>query len=457
MESNKDLLTKPIPGLIRHIAVPGSIGFIFNTLYNIVDTFFGGRISTDALAAMSLSFPVFFIIIAMGSGISTGATALMANALGAGDAKKARIYSVQAVSFTLILSLILTWIGLAFSPNLFRLLGAEGEYLNFALAYINVIFYGTVFFLLSFTLNSVLVAQGNTKTYRNLLIVGFFLNIILDPWFIYGGFGVPAMGIAGVAWATVLVQVISSGYLFIKIVRAHLIHDGFRESLRPRFSFYYELAKQGFPASLNMMTVAIGVFVITFYISRFGREAVAAYGIATRFDQLALLPIMGINMASLALVGQNNGARLFGRVREIIRLSLKYGISLAIMSGLAIFLFSRLLINIFSSDPAVIAIGEGYLKISVFVYAAYTVLFITVSILQGLKKPFYAVIVGAYRQIAAPLIVFWFLASFLGFGLLGIWWGIFIINWSAALFTLFYLKKRTEQLGIIVREEPERS
>ncbi|MFA6394132.1 MAG: MATE family efflux transporter [Patescibacteria group bacterium] len=451
MESNRDLLTKPIPGLIRHIAVPGSVGFIFNTLYNIIDTFFGGRISTDALAAMSLSFPVFFIIIAMGSGISTGATALMANALGAGDAKKARVYSAQAISFSIILSLILTWVGITFSPFLFRLLGAEGEYLNFALAYINVIFYGTVFFLLSFTLNSVLVAQGNTKTYRNLLIVGFFLNIILDPWFIYGGYGVPAMGIAGVAWATVLVQVVSAGYLFIKIIRTHLIHDGFYEAFRPKLSHYYELAKQGFPASLNMMTVAIGVFVITYYVSRYGREAVAAYGIATRFDQMALLPIMGINMASLALVGQNNGARLFNRVREIIKLSLKYGISLALMSGLAVLLFARPLVNLFSSDPAVIAIGEGYLKISVFVYVAYTILFVTVSILQGLKKPFYAVIVGAYRQIAAPLIIFWLLASFLGFGLLGIWWGIFIINWSAALFTLFYLKRRMAKLDYVTR------
>ncbi len=125
---NSDLTTGDIPKQIRAIAVPASVGFFFNTMYNVVDTYFGGLASTDALAALSLSFPVFFIIIALGTGVSTGATALIANAVGERDEDKARIYASQAISFSILVSLFLTIIGYHISPFLFQLLGAQGQY-----------------------------------------------------------------------------------------------------------------------------------------------------------------------------------------------------------------------------------------------------------------------------------------------------------------------------------------
>jgi Na+-driven multidrug efflux pump len=101
MEIDNKLITKPIPGLIAQLAVPASIGMFFNTMFNVVDTYFSGLISTEAIAALSLSFPVFFVILAVGFGISTGTTALIANALGAGDESKARLYAIQSGSFTI--------------------------------------------------------------------------------------------------------------------------------------------------------------------------------------------------------------------------------------------------------------------------------------------------------------------------------------------------------------------
>ena len=201
-----DLTQKPIPSLIRAIAIPASIGFFFNTMFNVVDTYYGGKLSTDALAAMSLSFPVFFIIIALGSGIATGTTALISNAIGEGSRNKASVYAAQAVSFTILFGIILTIVGRFISPILFKALGAEDQYLSLALSYMNVILLGAVFFLLIYTFNAVLNAQGDATTFRNYLITSFFLNIVLDPWFMYGGLGMPAMGLPGVAWATVLIQ-----------------------------------------------------------------------------------------------------------------------------------------------------------------------------------------------------------------------------------------------------------
>ncbi len=199
-----NLTQDPIPRLVRGIALPASIGYFFNTMFNFVDTYFAGQISTDALAALSLSFPVFFIVLAMGAGIGQGATALIANALGANDTERARVIFSQAIVFSIGAGAVLTIAGLAAAPSLFRQLGAEeAGYLDMSLEYMNVIIVGSVFFLLQSTLVSVLNAKGNTTVFRNTLIGGFIANCILDPWFMRGGLGVPAMGIAGLALATV--------------------------------------------------------------------------------------------------------------------------------------------------------------------------------------------------------------------------------------------------------------
>lgn len=441
MNQTKQLTTAPIPGLIRRLAIPASIGFFFNTMYNVVDVYFAGMLSTQALAALSLSFPVFFSIVALGSGFSTGVTAVIGHELGSDNQRAAETFSAQSLTFSLLLSVFLMIVGILAAPFLFGILGASGDYLNMCLTYINPIFYGSPFFILTFILNGNLQATGDTRSFRNFLIVGFVLNCILDPWFIFGGFGLPAFGLKGVAIATVVIQVIGCVYLGIQLLRTGLISTRCLQALRPRLEPYREIARQGFPASANMLTVGIGIFIITYFISYFGQQAVAAYGVATRVIQIVLLPTIGLNIATLTLVAQNNGARRFDRVKETVATATKYGMGIMLIGLMLVYFLAHTMMHIFTDDANVVEIGSFYLQIEAFALFAYVILFINVSAMQGLKRPMFAIWIGLFRQIVAPFVLFTLFAHVFGWGLLGIWWGIFCINWISALITIYYARR----------------
>ncbi len=452
MEHN-DLTKGNISKQIKMIAVPASIGFFFNTMYNVVDTYFGGLVSTDALAALSLSFPVFFIIIALGSGVSTGATVLIANALGAKDEDRSRLYALQALSFSVITSVILTVAGYFVAPFLFTVLGATGDYLAISVSYINIILLGSVFFGLTFVMNGILNARGDTKTFRNFLIFGFFLNCILDPVFLFGLWGFPELGLPGVAWATFLIQVIGVVYMGSVLIKKDIFCKGCFHMFYPKVQYFKEIAQQGFPASLNMLTIAVGIFIITYFVAPFGKTAVAAYGIATRIDQIALLPTIGLNIAALTLVGQNNGAKKFDRCVTVFQTSLRYGFYVCVIGMIGVYFFASQLMGLFTHDADVLHVGIHYLRISVFIYWAYMILFITVSVLQGLKKPNFALWIGVYRQILAPVLFFYVFSKMLGWGADGVWWGIFAINWTAVAITLLYARHVMKNILSVTAKE----
>ncbi len=441
-----DLTSAPIPHLVRRLAIPAGTGFFFNTMFNVVDTWYGGRLSTSALAAMSLSFPVFFLILSIGSGVSTGATTLIGNALGRKDHVEAKLYLSQSLSFALCHALFLTIAGLLLAPTIFILMGARGEYLALALSYINVIFAGSIFFLLNYVMNAILNSHGNTRAFRNFLIAGFFLNLALDPWFMYGGAGFPKLGLAGIALATVSVQCLGTFYMFSQLSKTGSMPSFRLADLKPRWGYYRELFKQGFPSTMNMMTISLGIFIITWFVGRFGEQAVAAYGIGTRIEQIALLPVMGLNISTLALTAQNFGAERIDRIRETVRVSLRYGFVLAVSGTVGALIYSRELMMFFTTDQSVIDVGVSFLTVEAYVLPAYVLLYICVSAMQGIKMPLFGLIIGLYRQIAGPAFVFHLFTTVMGLGLLGIWWGIFGITWSAALVVVVYVSRTLAKL-----------
>ena len=243
-----------------------------------------------------------------------------------------------------------------------------------------------------------------------------------------------------------LVQCLGVLYLFSQLSKTGSMPSLTLADLRPRWHYFRELFSQGFPSAMNMMTVSLGIFIITWFVGRFGEQAVAAYGIGTRVEQIALLPVMGLNISTLALTAQNFGAERIDRIRETVQVSLRYGALLAVSGTVAALLYSRELMGIFTADPAVIDVGVRFLAVEAYVLPAYVLLYVCISAMQGIKMPLFGLIIGLYRQIAGPAVVFHLFTTVMGLGLVGVWWGIFGVTWSAALVVVLYVSRTLAKL-----------
>ncbi len=440
------LTTDPIPQLTWSIALPLSVGMLFSTLFNVVDTVCAGWLGTDASAALALSFPPFFILFSIGSGISQSTTVLMSTAIGRGDATGARKIFSQTLILTLAAGLSASVAGLLAAPRLFHFLGAEGEYFHTSMAYMNVILAGGVCFMLPMVFNAALSANGNTRPYRNFLITGFVLNLLLNPVLMWGLVGLPRMGVAGIALATVIVQFVGISYLGCLVLRSS-VYEGFHlKDLIPDPAVQRDIVHQALPAVMNMLTLALGAFVVTWFAKHFGKEAVAAGGIAARVEQFLLMPTVGLNAALLSIVGQNHGAGLPERIRLAWRNNVKAGVVMLILGAGALALFREPVMSWFTSDEVVMSKGRDWLLAAAFTLPAYPVLFATVFTMQALKRPAYGLWLGLYRQLAAPLLVIHWLAFGVNWGLSGVWWGVCIVTWSAAMLALWHGHRQTHKL-----------
>jgi putative MATE family efflux protein len=432
------LTTGPLGAHVRSIALPMSIGFFFNTMYNVVDSYYAGQVSTSALAAMALSFPVFFMIIAVSEGIARGASALIANAIGARDKEQEAALSGQVFSLGFLCAICLTAVGLTSAEPLFRTLGASGSYLETATGYITPLFLGAIFFLLSSMSNSILLAHGDSKTFGKVLVASFFLNLVLDPWLLYGGFGVPAMGVPGIAWATVMIQALGGVFLFSTVVRRRYIVIEALADLKPKLKVYREILHQGVPTAFNMMSIALGFFVTTYYLKYYGEAAVAAFGVGTRIEQIALLPSIGLGAAIVSVVGQNNGAGKLDRVRETMRICVRYGFILIVTASVLTFLFASQLVRLFTDDSEVVAVGTNYIRIVAFIQWAYVMTFVHTGFLQAVKRPMYGFVESVVRKIILPLAVFYTVVRVYEVALNGFWFSMAAINVAMTIVTIIY-------------------
>ncbi len=434
-----NLLKDEVSLLVRKLAVPASVGTLFQTLYTIVDTFYAGKISPEALSALSKSFPIYFLIIATSIGVTVAGTSLIGSSIGEKNEKNVLSYFGNVIIYSIIISVVVSILGFTFGEKIFLLMNSSQEVTILGLEYINVIFLGTILFILVVALNSFLHAEGDTKTYRNVLIFSFFLNIILNPIFIFGFLFIPPLGITGIGIATLIAQFISLLVILIKILNNQRIKQITLDHFKAKFFFLKNIFFQSMPITIAILGYSIAATVVFTYVGLFGEYAVAGYGSATRIEQVVLLPILGINTAIISIIAQNIGAKYYDRVEQSYFTSIKYGLFIMLIAGVVIFISADIVPKFFSSNSDVIMHGSMYLKISAFILPAYPIFFLSNGFFMALKKSEKAMVNNIARNVIVPVLSF-YIAKYLNadFKTFFYIWAIF--QWLISLILLFYVK-----------------
>ena len=446
MSKKLNLTKDPIWYLLKKVTIPASVGSLFQTFYNLVDTWFAGRISAEAIGAIAKSFPIYFVIIAVGVGIGAATNASIGNLLGAKKTNQASLLIAQSVVFAIIISIIVTLFGLNASNFLLSVMGSDPQSIILTREYLDIIFYGTFIVMIQISLNGTLNAQGDTKSYRNVLIFSFFLNIILNPIFIWGYGFIPAFGIGGLAIATVISQLIGTIYLAYKVNSCKLRKYLYIQCFIPKLDLLRDLFSQAVPIMFSMLFIGVGIFNILYFIGQFGEMATAGYGAALRVEQVFLLPVIGLNTAVLSIGGQNFGAKEYYRIKELYSKALLFGSSFMAVAGVILFFGAEFFVSQFTNNAEAIYHGAIYLKIAALIGPVYPVFFITTAVFQALKKPIYSLYLSILRLTALPFLSLWYVINIRAGDYNDIFYTIMATNWLMGIAVLsfipFFLRKK---------------
>ncbi len=394
------------------LALPVLVAMGVQALYNIVDTAFVGRLGADAIAALTFSFPVMFILIAINSGIGAGVNSRISRYLGERKKKAAEDVAIQGLIISIAVSVAVFLLGELFLEDLFIILGAEGDVLMYSIQYMRIILLGSFFMFPSFMLNNIFSAQGNTKTPMRIQMLALGINIVLDPIFIYAlGYGV-----RGAAIATVIAFFISFVVFLYRVEHSYLKMEW--KYVR-RFRFSWRLTKDiftvGAPATLLMLTISAYTMFINRFMAHYGTDYVAAFGLVTRAESFVTMPSLALSLSMLTLTGMFYGAKKYDILERTIWHSLKIGIIFNTAVGVLFFLFPHIFVRIFTNDANLIALAKDYLRIYVFTFPMIAMAMITARVMQGMGAGFASFFIHFARifLVAIPLAYYFvFYSSF---------------------------------------------
>ena len=436
----------------RTLAIPAAFGMLFTTLYNVVDVYYAGLLSTDAQAGLAIGYQAFFILMAVGFGLSSALSTLVSNAKGSGDAAEAQRYVVQGLAFGGVITASCMVIGWFLGPELIVLVSEPGAYRDAAMGYFYWLIFALPGFLLAYGGNGILQAHGDSRSMQRALMAAFIANIGLNPLFMFGLPGVwSGMGFNGIAAATIISQTGVMVYILVRIFRLEVMQSVQITAFQPDKDSFRKIFAQLLPAGSAMIIMFISGFVVQFALKTFGGHAVAAYGVALRIEQILLLPVLGMTGALLPIAGQNFGAQKYDRVREALKYCWGVGFAMTALATPILFFGGTSVMALFSNDPDVIRAGSSYLRVDAFLFPIYMMLFSINSLLQAFKQAIWTLWISVYRQGFAVAFFVWVFISFTDFGVQGVWFGIAAAVTSGWVLSLIILRNvaRTQIGGLL--------
>jgi len=429
------------------MTLPMLLGITTMMAQSFIDTWFLGRVGDHALAAYSFGFPILMIVTSIAIGLGAGTSSVVARAIGSGNPRRVRRLTTDSLILSFLITAAVSLLGVLTIEPLFRLLGAPESMIPMIRSFMIILYAGVPFLVVGMVGMSSMRATGDTRLPSKIMIYGAILNVLLDPLFIFGFGPIPEMGLNGAAVASVISRgIIFIGAMYLMMRRLHMVSfsvPGFAE-LKTSWA---DILHVGLPAAGTNAIVPMGLAAITAMIARFGPDAVAGFGVASRIESLVLVIFYALSSVIGPFVGQNLSAGKEQRIQESLRMCATFCIVAGLLIAIVLALLSGFLPTLFSSNEDVTRVTTLFLWIAPIGYGAYGIVMVTNAAFNGLGNPMPGVVVSVTR-----IVVLYVPLALLGmnwFGVPGIFGAYALANILAGLMGYLWARRNAHNLCML--------
>jgi putative MATE family efflux protein len=429
------------------LAWPVMLSNAFQTVYNLTDAFWLGKVGPEAVAAPSISFPIIFLLIALSAGFAIAGLSLVSQYVGAGEYEKANKAAGQLLTILIVASTIVAVVGFFLAEFILRLMNIPEGVIGVTSSYLKITFLGLPFMFFHFGFQALLRGYGDTRTPMILSVSTAVLDTILDPFFIFGWLGLPAMGAAGAALTTVMTRGIGgaigmyllfSGKVGIKIKLT---------DLKPDRQLMKRIVSIGLPSSIGQSGSALGFTVLTSLIAAEDKLLggtgllLSAYGIGNRISSLIQIVIMGGVSALTTMVGQNIGADQVDRAKEIVKKLFTTFIAISIVESILVYMLRVQIYQFFIDNQEVINLGSNYIAFFIPFIPFFTLFRLCTSVFQAAGKTKISMAISLIRLWGMRILLSYVFYFVLKMGVNGIWMGLALGNVGSAILSIAWLSR----------------
>jgi len=450
----EEMLNGPILKTLLSLGWPMAISNIFRTVYNLANTYWVAQLGPEMVAATTLGFPIMFLFMMLSMGLAVAGVSLVSQQIGAGREEEKDEVAGQVYIFMLLFSLFVAISGFLFAEDILIILGGTPEIVSLGKSFLRPLFLGMPFLFTEFAFSALLRAHGETRVPMILTGLTLTLNLILDPFFIFGWSIFPSWGLFGSAITDVI------GHSIASLIGIFLLFTGKMEIqikpkyLKPKLRWIKKIIAIGGPSSLGGSLTAIGSLVLTSLIARISTEGLTVYGVGNRIAMMSNIAIIGVVSGLSPMIGQNIGAGQKERARTILKETAITLFGITFVMSLFIFLFRRPLYQAFIQEEAIIREGVKFLGIFAFTMPFFALFRMVNSVFQGSGHTKHSMLLSSVRQWGIRIFLSFMLASVLGYGTMGIWYGIALGNLLGGILSIIWVSIVQWEEKVI--EEPRR-
>lgn len=431
---------------------------LLQVAYNVADTLWLGRYSAEAVGAVSLSFPIILLLVSFAGGFTVGGSILVAQYTGADSDESAGSVAGQTVAFVVAIGVLIGVAGMLLTGPLLDVLPSDPEteasVVPLAAAYLEVIFLGMPFFIGFYAFTAIMRGYGETRTPMYVMFVSVLLNVILDPFLIFGWSVFPALGVEGAALATITARGVAAAIGITLLLWTDRGPTVSVPDLRPQFETVREIVRLGVPSSLEQSTIAMALIAMTAMVVSFAPEVIAAYGLGNRLVSLVFLPALGLGQATNSMVGQNLGAGKPERAERGTWLAVGICAAILLAAAVVVAALARPIVEAFiavdgETATATIEHGVEYLRISAIGFLFIAVSEVTLGAFRGAGNTRTAMVISMVKLWVVSVGLTYYLAFVLGYGPTGLWWGSTLEHVGGALVALAWFSRGTWKSAVI--------